>query len=317
MKSEIKAVLSGLATFLPGYSGLKETGGANSARYCYSVWLRHLILTHEFRQEKMPINVAELGPGASIGVGLAALLSGAERYFAVDVVSFADKERNLAILEELVGLFKRRDAIPNDKEFANIKPTLEDYQFPAGILDGSSLGMSLSDDRLSKITASIANQNTSVSLKTQSVFYTAPWHDPNVIAKDSINFLISQAVMEHVSDLDNVYRNCWHWLEPGGVMSHQIDFKSHGKSKELNGCWKYSDSMWKIIVGKRPFLINRVPLSKHLNILRICGFIILKVVPVKTSNSLKPEQLAKRYKELNQDDLTTSGALVVAMKPFK
>src|SRR5689334_3926898 len=53
------------------------TGGSSSARYCYSVWLRHLSMAARLGLNTDPKDVAELGPGHSIGVGLAALLSGA------------------------------------------------------------------------------------------------------------------------------------------------------------------------------------------------------------------------------------------------
>ncbi len=37
------SILKGMATYIPGIYGLvsKYTGGTDSARYCYSVWLRH------------------------------------------------------------------------------------------------------------------------------------------------------------------------------------------------------------------------------------------------------------------------------------
>ncbi len=111
MKLRIKAILAGLATYVPGYDYLHATGGTDSARYCYSVWLRHLKLLHEAGALRgVPHTVAELGPGDSIGIGLAALLSGAERYYALDVVPYPDLKSNLAIFDELVRLFRERRA---------------------------------------------------------------------------------------------------------------------------------------------------------------------------------------------------------------
>ena len=90
-----KALLSGLATWLPGYPVMRRTGGTDSARYCYSVWLRHLVLLHASgrMRHRVPRVVAELGPGDSIGIGIAALLSGAEKYYAFDVVRYSDLDR--------------------------------------------------------------------------------------------------------------------------------------------------------------------------------------------------------------------------------
>ena len=38
----------GMATYVPGLRHLtgRKTGGSVSARYCYSVWLRHLSMLH-------------------------------------------------------------------------------------------------------------------------------------------------------------------------------------------------------------------------------------------------------------------------------
>ena len=61
------------------------TGGSTYSRYCYSTWLRHLILLHKYKKN-IPAAVAELGPGDSVGTGIAALLSGCEKYIALDIL---------------------------------------------------------------------------------------------------------------------------------------------------------------------------------------------------------------------------------------
>jgi hypothetical protein len=59
-----------------------------SARYCYSVFLRHLIMLDRVGAPTDPRVVAEIGPGASIGAGLAALLAGAETYYGFDIKAY-------------------------------------------------------------------------------------------------------------------------------------------------------------------------------------------------------------------------------------
>ncbi len=96
-----RAVLKGLLTFLPGATRLfpkGKTGGTDSALYCYEVWMKHLTMLHAHGMERMPRVLAELGPGDSLGIGLAALLSGVERYFALDAVRYSDTKKNLPIL---------------------------------------------------------------------------------------------------------------------------------------------------------------------------------------------------------------------------
>lgn len=43
---KLKQLIYGVASFVPGVIRLcaKGTGGTDSARYCYSVWLRHLVM---------------------------------------------------------------------------------------------------------------------------------------------------------------------------------------------------------------------------------------------------------------------------------
>ena len=60
------------------------TGGTNHARYCYAVWLRHLVALAEVGLPTDPDVVVELGPGDTVGVGIMALLSGAREYVALD-----------------------------------------------------------------------------------------------------------------------------------------------------------------------------------------------------------------------------------------
>ncbi len=65
--------------------------------------------------------------------------------------------------------------------------------------------------------------------------YFAPWNDPSVIQGHSIDLIYSQAVLEHVTDMTGVYEAMHRWLKPDGVMSHQIDYRCHGKADTWNG----------------------------------------------------------------------------------
>ena len=88
------------------------THGTIEARYCYSVWLRHLMCAAANGLDTNPSAVAELGPGDSIGIGIASVLTGVERYFAFDVVAHANTPRNLAIFDGLVELFRAQAGYP-------------------------------------------------------------------------------------------------------------------------------------------------------------------------------------------------------------
>ena len=109
-------LMKGIATFVPGVRRLanRRAGGPASARYCYSVWLRHLVMAHKSGLSTQPAVVAELGPGDSLGVGLAALISVASQYFALDVKAHASDHRNLEVFDELANLFARQENVPDE-----------------------------------------------------------------------------------------------------------------------------------------------------------------------------------------------------------
>jgi hypothetical protein len=237
-------------------------------------------------------------------------LSGAGRYFAFDVVAHSNSERNLAVFDELVVLFRAQADIPDNVEMPDVYPQLNDYRFPRGILTEDRLKQCLAPDRVANIRASIKNFASKESL----VQYRAPWYDDQMIERDSIDMIFSQAVLEHVDQLVSAYRTMRLWLAPDGFMSHVIDLKSHGWADEWNGHWTYSDLMWKLVRGKDVWLINREPASQHVKILAEQGFCVncqhRTILPTKITK----RQLATRFRDMPDEDLTTSGLFLHAIK---
>ena len=282
--------------------------GTNSARYCYSVWLRHLVRASESGLDCNPKVIAELGPGDSLGTGLAALLSGASRYHALDVVEYANPGNNIRILHELAELFRRRASIPDHNEFPRVKPTLENYEFPAHVLNDARLRDAMSDERLNLIEGSLRNIERGV------VTYKVPWSDPAVIEEHSVDMIYSQAVMEHVDDLSHAYHAMNLWLKPTGYVSHEIDFKSHQMTTGWNGHWACGDLTWKLLCGNRPFSINRMPLSAHVSLLKEQGFDIRLQEETRTESYIPRDRLAPSFQDISEDDLTTSSVFIQATK---
>ena len=309
---KVRPLLSGIATFIPFAHKLriKGTGGTDSARYCYSVWLRHLIMAERNGLGTNPSVIAELGPGDSLGIGLAALISGCNRYFAFDVVDYSDSKINVDVFDELVTLFRERTPIPDDREFPNLKPYVDTYDFPAAILSRERLDFALQEERLSSIRNSLKGKRS----ETNCIQFIVPWHDSTLLEAESVDMIYSQAVLEHVDDLSGAYEAMYSWLKPSGFISHQIDYKCHGTADEWNGHWSHSDFMWKLIRGRRPYLLNREPHSSHRQILSAVGFKLLSDIPFQSTSNLSDGSLAPRFRHLSHEDLTTSGAFVQAVK---
>jgi SAM-dependent methyltransferase len=304
-------VLIGLASYVPRPPRKPRTVGGADPGYCYGVWLRHLVLAHQHGAvASIPRTVTELGPGDSLGVGLAALLSGAARYVAFDVVRLANTENNLAAFEDLVQLFRNRAAIPDDEEFPRLRPDLPDYAFPHDILTEAILRESLTEERLRRIRGSIERPDAPDSL----IRYKVPWYDADIRDEGSVDLILSQAVLQHLDDIRASFRIFHSWLRPGGVMSHQVDLTAGRLTREWNEPWTYTDPVWRIVRGRRPYLLNREPLSGYKRALDETGFELVHRASTRGENRIPRSSLAPRFADLSDEDLTTKDAYFLAVK---
>ncbi len=301
----------GILTYVPGVSRLFRGGAGRtlSARYCYTVWMRHFLLGVQQGLTASPKVVAELGPGNSLGVGLAALLSGSDRYLAFDVAHDASPERNLKIFDELVVLFQGRSAVPGDDELPGVLHKLESYAFPSAILTDARLDAALAPDRLERIRDAIRNTRAG-----SMIDYRAPWDEDAVMQDGVIDLVFSQAVLAHANHLGNAYRAMSRWVRPAGLLSHQIDFRCLGTAREWNGHWTLSDTVWKLITGKRLYMLNRQPYSTHVALLKEHGFSLVGQHLHRTPSRIDRAMLAPRFAHLTDDDLTISSAFMQSIK---
>ena len=315
-KKSIRKILGGFKSYVPGGVSIRGTGGTDSARYCYTIWLRHLSILYKNGFTKIPNTIAELGPGDSIGTGLAGLLSGSKKFYALDVVKHTDIEKNISVFDELVTLFTNHSALPDDNEFPRVLPRLTSYNFPSEIFTDNNLENFLDKSRIQ----SLRNELVDIKKQKNSIKYMCPWNDPKIIESDSVDVVFSQAVLEHVEDIKHTYNAMYRWVKKGGCISNEIDFESHGLSDEWNGHWSFSDLTWKLMKGKRPYLINREPLSKHLEAVQDAGFEIVSVIPVKTfpsdvyTGAIERDKLAQKFRNISEEDFTTTSAHILARK---
>jgi hypothetical protein len=311
----IRSLIKGALTFVPGAPALlpKPIPGPSSVTsYYYGVWLKHLALLGANRLDTAPTVVAELGPGNTLGVGLAALLSGADRYYALDLLAYTDSRKNLVVMDELVQLLSHRKPRP-DKGFPEFEYSRGGELFPSEILTDERLARSMAPTRLERIRAALTTGDAAAGPIV--VEYRAPWDDEAVIDDSSVDLIVSQSVLEHVDDLETAYHALYQWLRPGGVMSHMIDLRSHELTKEWNGHWTISEPVWKVLRGKRSFLINREPWSTHLRIMQDCGFEVLYAAQRRNARGVDRARLTKRWRDLSEDDFSCEAVFVQARKP--
>lgn len=307
-------IFKGLATYIPGLYTImsrRKLVRAGDAAYYYDLWIKHITLLWANGMRSMPKSIAEFGPGQSLGLGIAALLSGVGHYYALDVVLFESPDKSLAMLDAMIAMFHRRAGLSRTHT-PSFDQHLDEHRFPSHILTDERLAQSLDPARIALIRAALTQRIDKES--AVSVQYIAPWSDAHAVAKNSIDVIISHTVMEYVVDLENIYQTCALWLDEDGWMSHQIDLTSHDITDAWNGTWAYSNTQWKIASGKRPYFLNRQPCSKHLSIIDQAGFDIRCAIQTKRTDGLSRQQLNPTWRSLSDDDIQCSGLFVQAQK---
>jgi hypothetical protein len=71
--------------------------------------------------------------------------------------------------------------------------------------------------------------------------------------------------------------------------------------------------MWRMIRGNRPFLLNREPVSTHRRLLHENGLAIVGEQARHNEAGLKRDQLAPRFRDLSEEDLTTESVFIQAV----
>jgi len=277
-----------------------EIVGGNSL-YCYRVWMRHLKYW-SLVNDQVPKVVVEFGPGRSLGVGLSALISGSDKLFALEKNQFWNIEDNVRVFDELVGLFKaetKTETISSEFDKAPNKT----IDFPSDILTKTHMSNCLKNERIKKIRKELFDPFNPENIYLMSLI---PWEKTNIIKENSVDYIISHTVLQHIEKLSFTYTSMNRWLKTGGCISHKIDFKSMNRTKLWNQYWTLSELEWKFVTGQS-YLINREPLSVHLKHLEVNNFEIIYDIRNSSKNELNRIHLDDNFKYLDNNDLTTSG----------
>jgi SAM-dependent methyltransferase len=316
-KVSSRALIGGAVSFVPGaydlYQSFKSPqgkggGSTGEASYCYNSWLKHLICLQSAGMNAIPESVCELGPGASIGSGIASLLCGASSYTALDVADFYKRDENVNILHELVSLFQQKTRLKEDL-FSDSQAKFP-IDFPEKILTPDMMKEHLASERVDAIEQALLNVGRSCD--GIEVNYHAPYTSQKIVASSSFDLIMSNAVLEHVDDLPELYTNMAYWVRPEGWLSHQVDFRCHGITPEWNGHWAIGRFMWWLVRGRRPYLINRQPLSAHLELHRKHNFKI-RLCNKKTSREgIARELVCDSFDFLADEDLSCQSAYIAS-----
>lgn len=308
----IRPIVKTMLNRVPGVHQLllrRQGGDTGSALYCYGVWLKHLTFLSRNGMQSVPNGLAELGPGASLGTGLAAMLCGVNKYHALDAVNYANPQLNLKILDELVALLAKREKRPT-RGWPCFDAYLGPALFPHHVLTDELLARALAPDRIGRIRTAL---RTGADCEEISIRYVAPWASAE-LGKPDIDLVLSHSVLQYVPDLDQAYGTLSSWLAPGAMMSHQIDFGSMGFSDKWNGYRAYPEPLWRLISGSASHVINRQPVSVHLRLLGMHGMEIVDAQKKYSTDGIGRSGLAPAWRGISDDDLNCSGAFIQARK---
>jgi SAM-dependent methyltransferase len=313
---DLLPILKGLATYVVspnskarGLLHRAPHGGGRSAKYCYGVWLKHAVLLGEQGCTPNAGHIAEFGPGESLGVGLAALLSGAQTYSAFDAVAVASFDHSSELLDDLAQLLSKRAGRPT-RGWPNFDHLLDENFFPSGILADNALEASLRPQRIAALRDAL--DALARGEPSSLIRYQAPWN-ATAVMDGTIDVIFSHSVLQYVEDLDAFYSECRRWLKPDGWMSHHIDLSSMNVTRVWNAHWSYSPRLWKTVRGARPFFLTARTSSDHVAAMQRNGFRLCKVDRAM-EQGIARQQLSEDRRGMSDEDLDCKSMFAIAQK---
>ncbi|MEQ9560251.1 MAG: methyltransferase domain-containing protein [Rhodospirillales bacterium] len=285
MDIRVRPVIGGLVSFVPGaydlWDRMRPMGDYRPPEYGRDILVQRLADARAAGADPVLGTVVELGPGRSLSGPIGALLEGAERAVGLDAAAYATVEENLRVVDALTA--------------------------EAGV--GAARAEALRD----------AVRNATTAGPESALWYRAPWNDADVMPPGSVDFIWSISALEHVTNPSAIYRACFQWLRPGGIMVHKIDFSSHQFTKKWNGHYWVPNWIWRIAIGREDrYSINRLPPSGHREIAGAAGFDILAENPTHAGDPEDPFYAAPpvpQFRGLDRSELFVRTCTFIMRKP--
>lgn len=150
-----------------------------------------------------------------------------------------------------------------------------------------------------------------------AVYLTAGLASLKSLEKGSVDFIFSQAVLEHVRRHEFAYimSEFHRVLKTNGTTSHKVDLKDH-LGGGLNNM-RFSHSIWESkFFARSGFYTNRIRFSEMILILRNAGFEVEILNERRWSSCpIQRKSLSKDFSNVTNEDLLISG-FDVLMKPI-
>ncbi|HAF30092.1 MAG TPA: hypothetical protein DCG75_13710 [Bacteroidales bacterium] len=263
-----KSIIKGALTFVPGVSILlerkkkKSVHSGSIAEFVYSLWLSLLVFLQENNVAANLSKIGEIGNGGSLGIAFCAILTGSQEYYSLELRDNIDFSKNKKLLDELMILFQKKTPI---KKYENINIKIKSYNFPEELI--------LPYQKQLELVGSLKQDLDNNLLNSNYIRIVDQWESKPSLA---LNFVFSRAVMEHVLDPSEVYQAISKHLLTDSHMLHDIEFHSHGVTKQIDGLLRIHPFWWYIVFGKRSFFNNRWVMERHISAMGKNNFSIEK-----------------------------------------
>ena len=136
---------------------------------------------------------------------------------------------------------------------------------------------------------------------------------------NSVDLVISRAVLEHVNDLQASFQDMYAALKPGGTAIHLVDLKSHGlhRSNPLDFL-SWSPWLWSLMYSAKG-VPNRLRVNTYRQVVAQSGLQLISLIPTVSALptdvcAVRPS-LAKPFRTLTDEDLSCLGFWLVCRKP--
>jgi len=257
----------------------------STSPYNFGIYNLYSRFQREYLGTGRPTRILEIGPGANLGVGVIFALTGAEKYYGLDIymdpdLYSASQYESIAYLVQLAGAGR-----------------------PLRKLDDV---MKVTDNK--------------VEFARDRIEYLYPRQSYDIPLPDgSLDYVFSHATMEHVADPETTVRAISRVLRNGGITAHQIDMRDHADFSKPLEFLKVDEDAWKERWKdpKRAFLyMNRWRLSDFKEAFEGAGLRILKVdvnATFPVDESIR-RTLDKRFQKYSLEDLSVTGVMIIARK---
>lgn len=176
--------------------------------------------------------VLEVGPGNSLGIGLILLALGAKKVY------FIDKFKHIFWDKEAIAFHR--------KLFSEIVNS--EYPYREVVSEAVSVGAQ------------------GIELNSNLIEYRLGDAAKLPVENKSIDFVFSNAVLEHVHKPEAAVKETARITKAGGLNYHEIDLRDHFFQSTPLRLLRYSDVLWNLMTWYRPGYTNRLRFSEWIEI---------------------------------------------------